>query len=159
MNAVELDGEIGLSFTKVIDKVEMGLVEEDEELTEVVDRNYWEAKGSSETLKLADTMLDIIKTFEPHCDLKYNKSYIGLSKNGIPLNFVVFRAKKNNLIMGLALIQSRELTDKFENSGLDLMEYNVRNNRYRIRFTKQDIEKHRDFLKEIMAESYKYWTT
>jgi predicted transport protein len=159
MNAFELDGEVGLSFTKVIDKVMMGLVEEDEELTEVVDRNYWESLGSPETLKLADTMLDIIKTFEPQCELKYNKYYIGLSKNGTPLNFVVFRAKKNNLRMELAQIQSKELTDKFENSGLDLMDYDVRYNRYRIRLTKQDIEKHRDFLEEIMAESYKYWTT
>jgi hypothetical protein len=61
--------------------------------------------------------------------------------------------------MELAQIQSKELTDKFENSGLDLMDYDVRYNRYRIRLTKQDIEKHRDFLEEIMAESYKYWTT
>ncbi len=159
MNAFELQGEVGLSFTKVVDKVDMGLLEEDEELTEVVDRDYWESQGSPETLKLADAMLEIIKTFEPNFELKYNKYYIGLAKNGLPLNFVVFRAKKNNLRMELAQVQSKELTDKFESSGLDLMDYDVRNNRYRIRLTKQDIEKHCDLLKEIMSESYRYWNS
>jgi hypothetical protein len=158
MNAFELGGEIGLSFTKVVDKVDLGLVEEDEELTEVVDRNYWESQGSPETVKLADLLLDIIKTFEPHCELKYNKYYIGLSKNGSPFNFVIFCAKKNNLRMELALTQSKEFAEKLENSGLDIMDYDVRSNRYRIRLTKQDIDKHRDLIKEVLIESHKYWT-
>lgn len=159
MNAFELEGEVGLSFTKVIDKVEMGLVDEDEELTELVDRNYWESRGSPEMLKLADTMHEVIASFEPHCELKYNKYYIGISRSGGPLNFVIFRAKKNNLRMELAQVQSKELTEKLENSGLDIMDYDVRNNRYRIRLTKLDIEKHRDFLREILIESYEYWTS
>jgi hypothetical protein len=43
-----------------------------------------------------DEMLEIVKTFAPDLELKYNKFYIGLAKDGQPNNFVIFRARKNS---------------------------------------------------------------
>ena len=69
--------EVSLIFTTVLDEVNLGLVEEDEETKEVTDRNYWETvKGTKQTVALADQILEIVKEFSPSLELKYNKYYI-----------------------------------------------------------------------------------
>ena len=46
---------------------------------------------------MVDELLEIIKAFDSNLELKYNKFYIGLAKDGKPSNFVIFRPKKNFL--------------------------------------------------------------
>ena len=43
---------------------------------------------------MADQLLEMAKRHDPALELKYNKFYIGLAKNGQPSNFVIFRQKK-----------------------------------------------------------------
>lgn len=157
MNAYEIDEKIGLIFTKVVDELRLGLEDEDEELYAVTDRNYWETRGSKETVKLADSVLDIIKEFDNDFEIKYNKYYIGLAKNGQAKNFTIFRAKKNNLRMEVRLERSDEIASKLESSGLDVMEYDTRSERYRIRLTHEDVDKNHDLIKEILKKSYDNW--
>lgn len=92
MNAYEVENTAGiaLTFTKILDEFELDLIDEDEEVTEVVDRYYWENKGSKETVELADRLLHLIKEIDPTFELKYNKYYIGLTKNGLADNFCKF---------------------------------------------------------------------
>jgi hypothetical protein len=66
----------------VVDEFSRGLVEEDEEVREVTDREYWLTRGSKESLATVDEMLKAIQTFAPGMELKYNKFYIGLAENG-----------------------------------------------------------------------------
>lgn len=157
MNAYEMDEKIGLIFTKVLDELRRGLVDEDEEIYAATDRIYWEMRGSKETVKLADSVLDIIKEFDNEFEIKYNKYYIGLAKNGQAKNFTIFRAKKNNLRMEVSLERSDEIASKLESSGLDVMEYDTRSERYRIRLTKEDVDKNHDLIKEILKKSYDNW--
>lgn len=49
INAYEVENKTGLIFTKIIDELELGLVDDDESTTEVADRNYWERHGSKKT--------------------------------------------------------------------------------------------------------------
>ncbi len=154
MNAYEVEGKIGLIFTKVLDELRLGLDEEDEEIYAVADRKYWETKGSKETVELADSILGFIVEFDKDIEIKYNKYYIGLAKNGVARNFTIFRAKKNNLRMEVRLERSDEITLKLENSDLDDMEYDTRSGRYRIRLTKNDIAENLDLIKEILKKSY-----
>ena len=154
MNAYEVDDKIGLIFTKVLDELRLGLDEEDEEIYAVTDRTYWETRGSKETVKLADSILNIIKEFDNDFEIKYNKYYIGLAKKGQAKNFTIFRAKRNNLRMEVRLERTDEIASMLENSGLDEMEYDTRSGRYRIRLTKEDIEIKRELIKEILKKSY-----
>jgi hypothetical protein len=154
MNAYEVDGKLGLVFTKVVDELRLGLEDEDEELYAITDRSYWEMRGSKETVKLADSILNIIKEFDNDFEIKYNKYYIGLAKNGQAKNFTIFRAKKNNLRMEVKIERSDEIAAKLESSGLDVMEYDSRSERYRIRLTKEDVDKSHDLIKEILKKSY-----
>ncbi len=61
MRALRLGNQIGLVFTKVLDQVSLGLVEEDEE-HETADRAYWEQRGSVKTLGMADRLLGFAQT-------------------------------------------------------------------------------------------------
>ena len=156
MSAYQLsDNEVSLLFTTVLDEVNLGLVDEDEEIKEVTDRNYWETiRGTKQTVALADQILTIIKEFSPHLDFKYNKYYIGLANNGQTNNFVIFEAKKSSLLVEIRLKQSAEIQEKLDEAKLDTMEYDRTSGRYRIRVDKNDITKHRDLLKQLMQQAY-----
>jgi len=99
----------------------LGLIDEDEEISEITDRNYWETqKGSPKTVKIVDEALSIIQEILPGYELKYNKFYIGLAQNGRADNFVLFRAKRNFMRMEIRLEKSETLENEIENKGIEL---------------------------------------
>ena len=83
ITAYQIEDKIGLSFTKIIDELKIGLDEDEEEDLAITDRAYWESKGSKETVKMVDDIYSIIKEIDSTITLKYNKFYIGLARNGI----------------------------------------------------------------------------
>lgn len=141
-----------LSFTTVLNEMTLGKVEEDE-VKEVADRNYWEKRGTDKTVKLADELLEIVNEVAPGHELKYNKFYIGLAKDSQPDNFVIFRPRKTNLNMEIKLEQSREIDKLIEEAGLDLMDYDTKWQRYRVRVSKQDLTKNKELLKNLLELS------
>lgn len=156
MSAYKLsENEVSLIFTTVLDEVNLGLIEEEEETKAVTDRNYWETiKGTKQTVAIADQLVEIIQSFCPGLELKYNKYYIGLAKDGQPNNFVIFRAKKSSLLMEVRLKQTNEIQEKLDNANLDTMEYDKKWSRYRIRLDKSDISKNKDFITELLKQAF-----
>ena len=154
MNAIRINENIALIFTTVLDELQLGLVDEDEEVYEVTDRSYWENRGTKETVSIADDVLEIIRTFDTSFDLKYNKFYIGLAKNDQPNNFAIFKPLKNGLRMEIKYPRSEDLDKKLEEAGLDLMDYDKRYSRYRIKVSKEEIRKHGEFLRELLKNAF-----
>jgi len=154
MSALKFGDQIGLVFTKVIDAFALGMPEEDEEVQAVTDRSYWEHRGTKETVALADEMLSLIKTFAPEFELKYNKFYIGLAKDGQPKNFALFRAKKNSFRTEIRLGSSPEIDKQLDAAGIDVMEYDTQSGWYRFRLTKNDIKQHAGLLLKLLRASY-----
>jgi hypothetical protein len=103
---------------------------------------------------MADQLLTIAKTHDPGLELKYNKFYIGLAKDGQPCNFVVFRPKKGFIRFEPRLKNSPETLERLESAGLDVMDYDRRWGRYRIRLQPGEIEKNKEILTEVIAETY-----
>jgi len=132
----------------------LGLIDEDEEVAEVTDRAYWEQRGSKATVALADQLLELAKMHDSALELKYNKFYIGLAKNGQPSNFVVFRPKKGFIRFEPRLKDSQEMQERLEAAGLDVMDYDQRWGRYRIRLQPNDFEKNKKILQEIISEAH-----
>ena len=155
MQALKLDDQIMLVFTKVLDERRLGLIDEDEEVHEVTDRTYWEQRGSKATMATTDALFDLVKSLDNDLTLKYNKFYIGLAKNGSPFNFVVFRPQKDAVRLEPRLEQLDEIQAKLDQAGLEVMDYGVKWGRYRIRLGKGDVSKHEDVLKELLAMAYK----
>jgi hypothetical protein len=154
LSALVLGDSVSLVFSKVLDEMRLGLVDEDEEVQAVTDRAYWEARASKQTLAMADEMLEILRGLDPALDLKYNKFYIGLAKGGHPNNFVIFRPKKDWLRLEVRLDRSDETQADLDASGLDVMDYDSKWGRYRIRLGRGDIAKHKDFLADSMTKAF-----
>lgn len=153
LQAIVVDGRVGLIFTRVLDEVTLGLVDEDEEVQGLADRAYWEEKSSPSCLKLADRVFEWIRTFAPECELKYNRHYIGLSVDGQPNNFVVLKPQKNALQLRLKLPESQEMSDRLEREGLDVLGYLRPWGYYRLRVDAEDLEKRREVLVGLMKEA------
>lgn len=155
MNALKLSNNIGLSFTTVVNQLSYGLIEEDEEVEETTDRAYWENRGSKKTVTMADQILEIARKFDSQLELKYNKFYIGLAKQGHPQNFVIFRPKKGFMRFEPRLKNSPEIQELLEKAGLDIMDYDTRWGRYRIRLQSSDIDNNAEILTSIIEQAFK----
>ena len=155
MQALKIGDSVTLIFTTVMDELSRGYIDEDEDAEAApTDRAYWEKRGSKETVALADQLLLVLKELDPSLEFKYNKFYIGLSKDGRPYNFVTFRPKKVQLDFELKLQQSDELDAKVEQAGIETLEYNKRWGLYRLRLTKDDVKSKGTVLKDLARIAY-----
>jgi hypothetical protein len=155
MQALKVGDHTTLIFTKVIDELSRGLVDEDEDAEAApADRAYWEKKGSKATVQLADELLGIAHEIDPSLEPKYNRHYIGLSKDGQSFNFVQFRPRKNHVGLSISLPQSNDITAKIDQSDVEALDYDTRWEHYRLALHKDDISKHRALLKELMQAAY-----
>ena len=153
--AVKVEDKIGLIFTKVLDELPLGRLEEEEEGQEPTDRAYWESKGSRQTVELADRMLDMIQSFASGYKLNYTKNYIGLAKNGQANNFVVLKPQKTALRFELKLPKTEETSGRLEGCDLEMLEYDHRWRCYKFRLSSADLSTHEDLFTQLMQEAYK----
>jgi predicted transport protein len=154
MNAIQVEDALTLTFTTVLSELRLGPAEEDEEAQVATDRTYWEERGSKQTMEIADELLAMLNELDPALELKYNKFYIGLARDGQANNFVVFKPKKTWLRLEPRLKRDEQLQQLLEEQGLDVMDYDARDNRYRIRLARNDLRKHRDFLQQLLRQAH-----
>lgn len=158
MNAYKFNDQIGLVFTKVLDEMPLGLIEddEDEDLERTtVNREYWVKKSSEGTMKTIDGFLDILNQHKKTFTQKYNKTAILLEKEGRPIHFLIIRPrKKNHFLLVIKLIKS-ELMDKFiDENDLDYMEYNTRLSRYRINIRMEDLGDKKGIILQLVELAF-----
>ena len=153
LNALRVDDNIILNFTKVLDEVIPGEDDEDGD-GEVVDRDYWEKKGSKESLHIADSCLEIIHTFNSSLSLKYNKYYIGLADRSRAKNFILFRAKRHFLRVEAKISDQQPWIDKLEEADLVILTGVKKRSRIIFRLEKDEVQKHNELLKELFLACY-----
>lgn len=152
LQAIRVAGKITLVFTKIFDELSRGVVDEDEDAAAApADRGYWEAKASKATLTAVDSVMEIVKTFDPTLEPKYNKHYIGLDKNGGPFNFISLRPKRSTITIEIKLPQTDDIDAKIEQAGLETLEYSVRWGQYRIRLSLADVKNKVGALTELIG--------
>jgi len=154
LSAIKHEDHIGLVFTKVLDELNFGLVDEDEEVQEVTDRDYWLRLGTTETVEIADQLLDLIQEFVPGYALNYNKHYIGLRKDDRSNNFVSFRPKKKWVQVMLKLPKGAEFDDAIEATGIDELSYDRQWGQYRLNVSESDFEANKDALAGLMKRAW-----
>lgn len=128
LSAYKSGDDVCLTFTKVIDRVTIGTEEEDQ--YEETDRNYWENRSTPQMLKVVDEIFESLREFIPEYELKYNKFYIGLAKNNLAKNFILFQPKKSFLHMCFRGGESADIAEKIEAAGLDISFYPKRKQYY-----------------------------
>jgi len=83
-----------------------------------------------------------------------DRLYVGLAKEGQPNNFVLFRPRKNALMLSIRLKPAAEIQSRLEESGLEALEYDKREGAYRIRLGPEDLKNRGDVLRQLIAMAY-----
>ena len=116
LSAIEVGEAMTLNCVKVLDlSTNMGW-EEDNTTTTPTDRAYWLKKGTPETVKMADQILELVHEVvgEDRLELNYNKYYIGLASGGVANNFVSMKPQKQQMVLRVRLPRTDEVTELIE---------------------------------------------
>ena len=152
IRGVEVEGAFTLVATRVIDLVPLGT--EDEDTPETVDRTYWEQRVSSESLRVVDGMMALIREIAPTIEPKYNKYYIGMLVGGSSNNFVEIKPQKKSVTVRFRLPQSEDQTAEFEDAGLVMLRYDKTFGRYQVRIGQQDIKSRGEILRTLVRKAH-----
>lgn len=145
MVATHTGQEISLVFVKVMDYTGLGTDEENE--AEPTDRKYWESH--SNVLKYMDDIYSDVKEYALGYELKYNKFYVGLAKDGVASNFVFFKPKKKFLYFYIRVPENDETSVSLDGASMDY-DYNSRDQAYKIKITNsKEYQDNRALLKEL----------
>jgi len=148
VKAVKIGENISLFFTKVLDEMRLDLLEEDIK-AEQTDRNYWEKKVEKNSLIILDNIYSELSDIIGDFKLKYNKHYIGLEQNDITYNFIYFNLNKKNVIMNIRLDKTDEIDAMLESTDLDVLNYDKRYMRYRVRIRETGLKSNLELIKKI----------
>ena len=154
LRALQIGDVLTLSATKVLDQMTLGSADDEDEVEQAVDREWWEHKAAKSSLVLADRLLGIVHEVEPKMGLKYNKNYIGLVRDGVADNFVQMRPRQQHMIAEFRIPRSDELTSRLEEQGVEALEYASRWGRYRIRLTVADLDTKHDLLLQLVQTAH-----
>jgi hypothetical protein len=155
VTAIETSEGIGLQFTKVLDTIKLGYLDEDEETSEPTDRSYWETKrGTKKTVTFADRILEMTKSFVSTAELNYNKHYIGFTIDGRPLNFALCRPQKSGMRLDIKIPQEDEIDQLMADSDIDVLEYDKRWGAYRLKLTEKDVKAKEEVLTRLLKQAY-----
>lgn len=154
MSAYKMGDEIALAFTKVIDRI---APDDDSDSSYLAtDRTYWENKSTPKVLKSVDAIFNSISEYAPGYELKYNKFYIGISKDGIAKNFVIFKPWKNYLTFIFKGEEDDNLIKSIEDEGLEVT-YRSRWKEYSIQLKDfNEYKQHKEFLDKLVRLSMEY---
>lgn len=152
LRALEVGGFLTLNSTTVLDLARLGTDEEDEP-GEATDRAYWINRSSVTSVAVADGILDLVNQVTPGLDLKYNKHYIGLARDGVADNFVSVRPRREYVITTFRIPRGEEVTALIDDSGVESLEYDKRWGQYRLRLTGHDLTGQRDLLLELIRRA------
>ena len=151
--AIQTAEGVGLHFTKVLDVQQLGLVDEDEEVAEVTNRDYWLKRGTPKTVAMADKLLSYIHEFDPDAELNYNKFYIGLKINSRSKNYAIFRPKKNFIGLEIKMPQTEENDEIINQAEIANLDYSKRYGYYRLSIYERDLEEKSDFIKKLLPDA------
>lgn len=157
MQAFEVGEYVALVFTKVMDELVRGVVDEDEDAVSApTDRAYWKSRSTDTMISLVDELLELAQEVDGSIELKYNKFYIGIAKNGRPFNFLFFEPRKNFVVLRLRMPKEEEVDSRLESVDMDILDH--KGGDYRLRIKKKVLDSNVEFLKELMHKAHAIYT-
>ena len=153
VSAIETGEGVGLHFTKVLDVQPLGLVDEDEEVAEITDRDYWLKRGSPKTVSMADKILSFVIEFDPTAELNYNKFYVGLKIDGRAKNYVIIRPKKDFLGLSLKIPETEENDSLINSAELITYEYDRKWGAYRLKIKEKELKEKAETIKKLLLDA------
>ena len=129
--------------------------DEEDDVGQAIDRQYWIDKGFPATVALADEMLGIVNEVTGRgLSLKYNKSYIGMAKDGIPENYVVFRTSRRRVLAEFQVKRTEEVSALVQGAGIQDYYYYAHNGQLVIPLDNQAaVAKHRALISNLIRRA------
>ena len=156
MNALEIDGKVGLHFTKVLDETHLTINETDEKPIPA-SKEYWEKKASKRSLEMVDELLStFLKPLSKDLSLKFNKREVIVEKNGVKTNFVRFKPRKSFVNVFVLLEDKSVILKELDNSSID---YEVKDNEIRLRIDKEQVKEYQKILTAMFNKAYTEFNT
>lgn len=154
VSAYKNGDNVSLAFTKVLDRITYES-DEDEQIL-VTDRNYWEKRSTPKMLKQVDSIFESMQEIIQGFELNYNKFYIGMSKDGVSKNFLMFRPKKNYIYIIFRGAENPDLIQEVEETGLEIS-FNPRFKEYRLRINNlNEYKQHKELIDSLIKGSMEY---
>lgn len=155
LKGVKINGAFTLVATRVLDVVQLGMLEGPREPTGSWDRAYWEQRSSADSMKVVDELLDLVNEVAPDGSLRFNKNYIGLEYDGQARNFASFTPKRRFVTMKFKLPKDDDTDRLIDDSGLHKLSYNVSFGLYQVRIQQDDVkdEQRRKALSDLIEKA------
>ncbi len=155
MSAFKVENDILLAFTKVMDRIEYATEESEEE--DIKDRAYWEKRSTSKMMELVDNIHSRVQIFAPDYQLKYNKFYVGVTKDGVTKNFVSYKPKKNYIYLIIKGEFLQDTIDEIEKNGFEV-NYDNKWRKYNIRINDfKDYESNEEMFNRLIQIAMEYF--
>lgn len=156
MTAAKHNDDIELIFTRVLDRLELGNEEEDAGF-EATDRNYWENTCTPNMLKFVDAIFNELTRIVPGYELKYNKFYIGIAKDGVARNYFSFKPRKKYVYLQFKGDEDSNIISEFDDAGFEIS-YQPRFKEYSVRIDKiAQFEKNKELFMKIIENARDYY--
>ena len=160
LKGVEVNGAFTLVATRVLDVVQLGMLEEPAGAAASQTRADWAQKSSTDTMELVDGLVGLIKEVESGCSPRFRKSYIGFGYNGQTRTFIWLNPQKQSVRADFKLPKEDETDKLLDEAGLDTT-YQAKHGVYRVQVRRDDIEdeKRRDALSDLVRKACDAWAS
>lgn len=147
VSLLEVAGNLTLNSATVLDLMPASY--EDEVEIETVGRDYWE-KRSGSSMTVVDELVEIAQSIDPNIELTFRRGYCGLSRNGNPDNYLIFKPKKNYCQFEIKIPLTDQTTEFIEKTGLTLLPFNTKWKRYFIQIKPGEVSSNKDFFLKLI---------
>ena len=108
-------------------------------------------------LKHVDSIFNSMQDLVGGYELKYNKFYIGMVKDGVSKNFLTFRPKKSFIKLGFKGNEDISIIQKVEDAGLEIS-YNARFKEYSLRIDNYNVYlANKSLIDSLVKSSMEYF--
>ena len=154
IRAVEVNDKLTLVATQVLGLRSLGTDEEDG--GEAVDRAYWEAKSSSESLAVCADIVEMIRDVKADINAHYTKAYIGLRGREGVQNFVTMWPKRGGHVNShFRIPYSIDIDRMVDESSLGRISFKPGSSKCKVQVRKADIQTSREIIVELIKLAHR----
>jgi len=148
MTAVKFDDRFVLTFTKVLDVVELR-ANEDETQGEAKDRPYWDARAGKSSLGSVDDLLSLLPQGSAR-RVVYNQGHIAVGTSSVNFLWAYPRKKEAHCFFNLRLNgdERSQWIDKLSDVGIFA---GTRGDVMKMRVNQKEVKEHSQLLSELLA--------
>jgi hypothetical protein len=151
LSALQVGDQVMLNFVRVLDRMPLRRDDEAEVITTSADRSFWVERAALDTVAMADEILQMLnEKASPMLQLRYNRSYIGLTAGGRVSNVVWMEPKERfTYVMTQEISEPQPWLEKLEASGLNAG-IQAASGTLRLSLRPSDLRNHRDLIRDLL---------